>query len=977
MESDKTGSRRCFNSLAYVFVLILLTVAASFIIHHTARYNQSDPQPSSYSMQFEMRNDNNKIGSYNIAHGCIFSEGGFPCALKNSHISVSPLLFSFINLSADLEPGNYRGIRVQLHGRKGDVFHLRSIILQSKTIFDGKDFSLFKNIRGLDIFRNPETRLVIFRLTSDSASFNLDTSFTVKSDNSSAVKYAGSVISAVLAIAAVMLLSALGRSGAASDPSSGKSFNDERTGGSIPGSSKVFWRHLALFSSLFALLFFILSTCLDMFAYNKISIVQEGSKPGRSIEVSDSPEFSYTAGRGSFYNVINNHTWIRIPVRYSNIRITRLTDGTEDRGFSLVSPSGKCELKNQTLVTAGGLSCMADRQGRLQANFDGTDRVVMGVVYRALAALTAAVVICLSFRFLRFCTAVRLMLWIIMLSAYVTGEICMNIKLNNFLFYQSYMHLIPDTVLKNICLILCLFLLAEMAFIRGRICPVVSLLLLLLTISYVALDWGVSWNFGARADFRTVFSHTGADVPTALVFAGAFFRHSDASWMVFAMFAAWIIMALSFRHREDCPLRKYLILVLILNCIPFLKVYENFYTENSSRLRKDIFDIQREFSRKEDSYTYNFPEYDWKPEYQIIDGLNRRKNVVILMVESLSVAYSNYFSGLKGYTPNIDMLAEKNASFLNYHSTGMETSPATYSVMTGKIFFSDLDRDSADLHFEYDEALPRVMRSEGYTTSAIYSSEDFGGLDEIYRNSGFEHFYDSHDPAYNGVRRYLFNSVADGVLLEHAAGLIKKFDSEAKPHMTFIMTASSHTPFISPETGKQGYRELIAYVDREIGKFVSHLEGNGFFDNGTLIITGDHCPPGLDFAPGELDKYGDDLNRVPLIIIDRDIGKVKFDNVFGHDSLKTLVEYLNLSRVKKYEYQLLPLWENDKDRGVTVLCPILLQNNYLGGIRVSGPKGEQGIYDARGDSSRFISRFLSPEEEKEVAGRVKWFKREE
>ena len=158
---------------------------------------------------------------------------------------------------------------------------------------------------------------------------------------------------------------------------------------------------------------------------------------------------------------------------------------------------------------------------------------------------------------------------------------------------------------------------------------------------------------------------------------------------------------------------------------------------------------------------------------------------------------------------------------------------------------------------------------------------------------------------------------------------------------------------------------------------MSHLEGTGFFDNGTLIITGDHCPPGLDFAPGELDKYGDDLNRVPLIIIDRDIGKVKFDNVFGHDSLKTLVEYLNLSRVKKYEYQLLPLWENDKDRGVTVLCPILLQNNYLGGIRVSGPKGEQGIYDARGDSSRFISRFLSPEEEKEVAGRVKWFKREE
>ena len=46
-----------------------------------------------------------------------------------------------------------------------------------------------------------------------------------------------------------------------------------------------------------------------------------------------------------------------------------------------------------------------------------------------------------------------------------------------------------------------------------------------------------------------------------------------------------------------------------------------------------------------------------------------------------------------------------------------------------------------------------------------------------------------------------------------------------------------------------------------------------------LVITGDHYPPGLDFSPAELNKYGDDLNRVPLVIIDRDLGRKKFMNV--------------------------------------------------------------------------------------------------
>ena len=190
------------------------------------------------------------------------------------------------------------------------------------------------------------------------------------------------------------------------------------------------------------------------------------------------------------------------------------------------------------------------------------------------------------------------------------------------------------------------------------------------------------------------------------------------------------------------------------------------------------------------------------------------------------------------------------------------------------------------------------------------------------------------------------------------------------------MTTSSHLPFVSPETGRHDYRETVSYVDRAIGKFVRKLGENGFFDNGMLVITGDHYPPGLDFSPAELNKYGDDLNRVPLVIIDRDLGRKQFINVFSHDSLKAIVEYLNLKKFRKYGYQLVPFMESDRERGVTVLCHMELWGTYPGQIMVSGPNGEHGIYNATGDSSEFIGHFLSPEAEKEVAGRVKWFKME-
>src|SRR5258707_1198725 len=54
-------------------------------------------------------------------------------------------------------------------------------------------------------------------------------------------------------------------------------------------------------------------------------------------------------------------------------------------------------------------------------------------------------------------------------------------------------------------------------------------------------------------------------------------------------------------------------------------------------------------------------------------GSERRKNVVILLVESLSGDYIGALGDQRGLTPNLDGLAKESLLFTNFYATGTRT----------------------------------------------------------------------------------------------------------------------------------------------------------------------------------------------------------------------------------------------------------------------------------------------------------------
>ena len=117
----------------------------------------------------------------------------------------------------------------------------------------------------------------------------------------------------------------------------------------------------------------------------------------------------------------------------------------------------------------------------------------------------------------------------------------------------------------------------------------------------------------------------------------------------------------------------------------------------------------------------------------------------------------------------------------------------------------------------------------------------------------------------------------------------------------------------------------MQYTDALIGDFVNQLKKNGFFQNGLLIITGDHHSM-RPVSQNEISHYGlyESAHRVPLIILGAD--QAVKDDYLDHASLGVLVSYLATGRYEHNRFQYDP--QNPQKR-LVLAQPYFLQDTVL------------------------------------------------
>ena len=263
----------------------------------------------------------------------------------------------------------------------------------------------------------------------------------------------------------------------------------------------------------------------------------------------------------------------------------------------------------------------------------------------------------------------------------------------------------------------------------------------------------------------------------------------------------------------------------INDSLAFKLVRGDLSTSNARFLNKDSFSIERDV---------NYSEQE------------RKLNIVLITIESLSAEYMHTFGNSNNITPGLDSLAGQSLLFTNMYASGnrtvrgLEALALSIPPTPGE---STIKRpDNANLF-----SLGSVLKSKGYITQYLYGGYSyFDNMKSFFGNNGYTVIDRSALPD-SDIHYQNIWGVADEDLFDLALATLDSNAKTNKPFFSQIMTVSNHRPYTYPEgridispSSKTRYG-AVKYTDYAITRFLKMASKRNWFSNTVFVIVSDHC----------------------------------------------------------------------------------------------------------------------------------------
>ena len=246
-------------------------------------------------------------------------------------------------------------------------------------------------------------------------------------------------------------------------------------------------------------------------------------------------------------------------------------------------------------------------------------------------------------------------------------------------------------------------------------------------------------------------------------------------------------------------------------------------------------------------------------------GPEKKLNVVLISVESLSASFLNSFGGDKNITPHLDSLAQHSLLFTNLYATGTRTVRGleALSLAVPPTPGQSIVRRPNNEHLF---TLANVFNDKGYESKFIYGGYGyFDNMSYFFENNGYT-VVDRSALADEEIDYENIWGVADENLFTLALREIDATTSQNKPSFTHILTTSNHRPYTYPEgridipshTGREG---AVKYTDYAIHKFLNEARRKDWYTNTIFIVVADHCASSAGKTELPIEKY-----HIPMII---------------------------------------------------------------------------------------------------------------
>lgn len=222
-----------------------------------------------------------------------------------------------------------------------------------------------------------------------------------------------------------------------------------------------------------------------------------------------------------------------------------------------------------------------------------------------------------------------------------------------------------------------------------------------------------------------------------------------------------------------------------------------------------------------------------------------RPNVVVVILESFSAAYSERLSGHAGRCmPFLDSLMGAGLNFERAYANGRRSIDGLPAILASLPELMNEAFVASRYAQEPFTSLPGLLRAEGYATSFFHAGHNGTmGFDVFARQAGIERYvgYDEYPDRSDDDGTW---GILDRPFLQFFAHELNK---EQQPFFSTVFTLSSHHPYKLPTQeiehfagGEHRIEPTLRYADDALRRFFTTARTMAWFPNTLFVITADH-----------------------------------------------------------------------------------------------------------------------------------------
>lgn len=264
------------------------------------------------------------------------------------------------------------------------------------------------------------------------------------------------------------------------------------------------------------------------------------------------------------------------------------------------------------------------------------------------------------------------------------------------------------------------------------------------------------------------------------------------------------------------------------------------------------------------------------PETTIIKFPEEKRNLIYIFLESMETTFADVSADnsiRSDYTPELTILANENVSFSNSSDIGGALSYAgttwTAAAMVAqtcgvpiKVPFTADAYGREDIFIPGVISIGEILEEQGYHQTLLLGSDaEFHGREAYFTQHGNYEILDTN--ALKAAGRLAENysewwGFEDQKLFAYAKEELSRLAGEGQPFNLTMLTADTHFPdgywcSLCEDTLDSQYANVLSCSSKQVSEFVSWIKEQPFYDNTTIIISGDHLSMDAGFFE-ELDE---------------------------------------------------------------------------------------------------------------------------